>query len=262
VQRVTGSRAAHAVFASLVTAVSLVAATLGRHPATLVATLVATVAIARRVRMPQGTAHAWRAVLVGTGILTLDAGVSLLLALATGEPVADNPFTVAALPLGFAGLLAGCLLLVSPAEKRNPGALIDSALVAVTATSVMWAVLLRPHLVRVNADPLTLVAAVLTVMLFGGMTGALVRLWRAQARRHVANAYLLVAVAAGFTGNAFKVLTMQDPPVGPPWWVAIFWGVAYAGIAAPPTTSASPARAPSGWVPRCWWRPPSSACRP
>lgn len=231
-QRVTPARTAHLAFVGLVAAVALVATFFGRHPATLLATFTASVTIASQMRRGRATTPAWRPVLAGVVVLTLDAAASLVLTLVTDEPVANNPFTIVSLPVGFALLLLGCLLLVSPAGRRNFGALIDAALVAVTATSILWAVLLRPHLDRVDADPLTLVAAVLTVLVFGGMTGALVKSWLAQGGRHAGTGYVLASAAAGFTGNALKVLSMQDPALGAPWWIAIFWGVAYAGASA------------------------------
>lgn len=232
VGRLTSARTSHLVFLVLVATVVVVAATAGRRPATLVATATALAVIGWQLRTGRARVHAWRAVLLGVALLTVDATCSVVLPLVTGIPDAANPISAVALPLGFAGLLVGPLLLVSPRGRRNPGALIDAALMAVTATSVLWALVLRPHLDDIAAGPATVLTAVLTVLLFGGMTGALVRSFRAQGDAHAAVGYVLASAAAGFLGNALKVLSADDPALGAPWWIAVFWGIAYGGLAA------------------------------
>lgn len=231
-RRPANARTAHLVFAVLVITVAVVAVTAGRRPAALVATATALVVIGRQVAVGLATGPAWRAVLAGVAVLTLDALGSVAVPALTGIPDAASGLSAVALPLGFLGLLAGPLLLVSPPGRRNPGALIDAALVAVTATTVLWAVVLRPQLDRIDATPATVVTSVLTVLLFGGMTGALLRSFLAQGARHAGVGYVLVSATAGLAGNAFKVLATDDAAVGAPWWVAVFWGLAYGGLAA------------------------------
>ena len=226
------ARTAHVVFAVLVVTVAVVAATCGRRPAALVATATALLVIGRQVLTGRARGPAWRAVLTGVAVLTLDALCSVVLPALTGSPDAASGISAIALPLGFLGLLAGPILLVSPPGRRNPGALIDAALVAAAATSVLWAVALRPQLDRTQASPAIVVTTVLAVLLFGAMTGALLRTFLAQGARHVGVGYVLVSATAGLAGNAFKVLSTDDAAVGAPWWVAVFWGLAYAGLTA------------------------------
>ena len=227
-----GSRTAHLVFVGLVVAAAVVALTLGRRPATLLATATALVVIGRQVLTGRTHVRAWRVVLLGVAVLTLDAACSVVLPAVTGDPAAAAAISTIALPLGYLGLFAGPLLLVSPPGQRNPGALIDAALIAVSATSVLWAALLRPHLDAIDARPQTVAASVVTMLLFGGMTGALVRSWHAQGARRAGVGYVLLAAVSGFLGNALKVLTSDDTGVGAPWWVAVLWAVAYGGLAA------------------------------
>ena len=232
VGRPVSARTSHLVFVVLVAAVAIVGVTAGRRPAALVATSTALAVIGWQVLTGNAPVRAWRAVLLGVAVLTVDAACSVVLPLVTGAPDAPATISAVALPLGFAGLLLGPLLLVSPRGQRNPGALIDAALMAVSATSVLWALVLRPHLDDVAAGPSTVVTAVLTVLLFGAMTGALLRSFLAQPDHHAGVGYVLTSAAAGFLGNALKVLTTDDATLGAPWWVALFWGVAYAGLAA------------------------------
>ncbi len=212
--------------------VAVVAATAGRRPAALVATATAMVVIGRQVLTGRAPVRAWRAVLLGVVVLTVDAACSVVLPLVTGDADAAATVSAVALPLGYTGLLLGPLLLLSPPGRRNPGALIDAALMAVTATSGLWALLMWPHLDEVDAGTATGVTAVLTLLLFGAMTGALLRSFLAQPERHAGVGYVLTSAAAGFGGNVAKVLAADDPAAGAPWWVAVFWGVAYAGLAA------------------------------
>lgn len=226
------ARSAHLVFVTVVVAAAVVALLLGRRPASLVAAGSVLLVIGKQVRTGRETTPAWRAVLAGVAVLTFDAACSVVLPLLTGDPAAAGPISTVALPLGYGGLLAGSILLVSPRGRRHPGAVIDSALVAVTATSVLWAVLLRPHLDAESTDLPTVVGTVVVLLLFGAMTGALTRSWLVQDTRHAGLGYVVVAAAAGFTGNALKALTANDDPMGAPWWVAILWAVAYGGLAA------------------------------
>ena len=188
--------------------------------------------IGRQVLTGRAPVRAWRAVLLGVVVLTVDAACSVALPLVPGGEDAATTVSAVALPLGYPGLLVGPMLLLSPRGQRNPGALIDAALMAITATSGLWALLLRPHLDDVAADASTGVTAVLTLLLFGAMTGALLRSFLAQPERHAGVGYVLTSAAAGFGGNVAKVLFTDDAAVGAPWWVAVFWGVAYSGLAA------------------------------
>lgn len=244
VQNSARARSAHAVFVTLVAVAAVVAALWGRRPASLVVTSIALVVFGLGFRTVRETAPAWRAVLVGMAVLTFDAACSVVLPAVTGDPGAAASITTVALPVGFAGLLAGSILLVSPRGRRHPGAVIDTALVAVTATTVLWAVLLRPHLDAVAAGPVTVVGTVLVLLIFGGMTGALARAWISQETRHAGLGYVLLSAAAGLVGNALKALTAGDDPSGAPWWIAILWAVAYGGLAAASLHPSSVAVAP------------------
>lgn len=70
--RPAGARTAHLALAVLLTAATLAAATAGRRPAALVATATALAVIGWQVLSGRTPLRAWRAVLLGVVVLTLD----------------------------------------------------------------------------------------------------------------------------------------------------------------------------------------------
>lgn len=230
--RVPPARTAHVTFAVLVSTVSLTAALAGRVTATLVATAATLAIVARQVIRRRARERAWVAVLVGVAVLTADAVTSFVLVVVMGQSDATGPVAAAALPLGYAALLVGALLLISPPGRRNPGAIIDATLVAITCSIALWAGLIQPHLRSIEAGSTPTWGAVLVMLILGGIAGALLRTWLTQKSDRGALGYVVVAVAAGFVGSAVKVLTWSEGDLSTAWWIAFFWAVAYAGLAA------------------------------
>lgn len=230
--RASTGRTAHLTFAALASAVALVAVLAGREAATLVATSATLVVLVRQVVVQRGRERAWLAVLVGVAVLWADAVASFVLVVVLGGADSSGPVAAAALPLGYAALLVGAMMLISPPGRRNPGAVIDATLVAVTFSTVLWAGLLRPHLRTIDADASPTMGAMLVMLILGGIAGALLRTWLARRTRHGALGYVLVAVTAAFLGSATKVLTWSENDLRTSWWIAFFWAIAYAGLAA------------------------------
>ena len=219
-------------FVVLVGAVSLTAALAGRESATLLATTTTLAVVARQVFRRRAHERAWVAVLVGVAVLTADAVNSFVLVVVMGHPDASGPIAVAALPVGFAALLVGALLLISPPGRHDPGALIDATLVAVTCSIALWAGLIQPHLRTIGAGSVPTWGTVLVMLILGGIAGALMRTWVTQRSNRGALGYVVVAITAGFVGSALKVLTWSEGHLSTAWWIAFFWALAYGGLAA------------------------------
>lgn len=230
--RVAPARTAHLTFAVLVITVAVTAALVGRETATLLATTATLAVVTWQVVLRRAHERAWVAVLVGVAVLTADAANSFVLVVVLGHPDASGPLAAAALPLGYLALLVGAILLVSPPGRRNPGALIDATLVAITFSVVLWSGLIQPHLRRIEAGSTPTWGAVLVMLLLGGIAGALLRTWVTRPAERGALGYVVVAVTAAFVGSALKVLSWSEGDLTTAWWIALFWAVAYAGLAA------------------------------
>lgn len=231
-ERVATARTSHVTFAVLVSTVALTAVLAGRESATLVATSGTLTVLARQVRAQRAQERAWLWVLVGVAVLWADAVTSFVLVIVLGHPDSSGPVAAAALPVAFAALLAGAMMLISPPGRRNPGALIDATLVAITFSIALWAGVLHPHLRAIGAGATPTWGAVLVMLLLGGIAGSLLRTWIARRSRHGALGYVLVSVTAAFLGSAAKVLSWSEHNLRTEWWVALFWAVAYAALAA------------------------------
>ena len=219
-------------FVALVIAVATTAALAGRATATLLATTATLAVVTRQVVLRRAHERAWVAVLVGVAVLTADAVNSFLLVVVCGHPDASGPLATAALPLAYLALLVGAILLFSPPGRRDPGALIDATLVAITFSVVLWSGLIQPHLRRIDAGSTPTWGAVLVMLILGGIAGALLRTWLTRPADRGALGYVVVAVSAGFVGSALKALTWSAGDLTTAWWIALFWAFAYAGLAA------------------------------
>ena len=91
VGRPVSARTSHLVFVVLVAAVAIVGVTAGRRPAALVATSTALAVIGWQVLTGNAPVRAWRAVLLGVAVLTVDAACSVVLPLVTGAPAPPPP---------------------------------------------------------------------------------------------------------------------------------------------------------------------------
>lgn len=230
--RVGPARTAHLTFAVLVATVAVTAALAGRPTATLVATSTTLAVVARQVIRRRVHERAWLFVMAGVAILTTDAVNSFVQIVVLGQSDASGPITAAALPVGFSALLVGSLLLISPPGRRNPGALIDATLVAVTFSVALWVGLIEPHLRRIDVGVAATWSTVLIMLLLGGIAGALLSSWLTQRTERGALGYVVVSITAAFLGSAVKVLTWTPDDFTTAWWIALFWAVSYAGLAA------------------------------
>ncbi len=222
---------AHVVFVVLTGIAAVVVATAGREVGTLAATVMTTVVVGGQIAGRRLRERAWRPVLAGVVILTAAAANAVVQVTVGGQQDVTGPLGTAGPPLGYLALLIGATLLISSRDRRNTGAVLDAALVAVTCTVVLWSGLLRPHLTAIGAGTGRTWAAALIALVLGGILGALARTWM-SGRRHGALGYMLVAIAATYAGNMTKIATWTSSESRSAWWIGFFWAVAYAALAA------------------------------
>ncbi len=160
-------RAAHLLFALVAAAVAVTAALAGREIASLVATSSATAIVGHQVLTRRVHELAWRAILAGMALFTVDAATTVAQTVVGGADEPSGPVAGVVVPLAFAVLLAGGLLLVSPRRRRNLGAVLDATLTGIACTVVLWSVALQPQLVRAEATIARTVASVLIVLALG-----------------------------------------------------------------------------------------------
>ena len=70
------------------------------------------------------------------------------------------------------------------------------------------------------------------ILLVGGMAGAVIRAWTANAAARGATSYLLVAVLAVFAGHLTAVLSFQPATGTDSPWIDVWWVAAYLGLGA------------------------------
>ena len=145
------ARTPHVLFAVLACTVAVVVATAGREVGTLVATVATAAIVGRQVLTGRLRERAWVPVLAGVLVLVADSVNTVAQVTIGGRHEATGLLAVVAVPLGYLGPFAGAIMLVSPRGRRNVGAVLDAALVAVTCTIVLWSGLLQPHLAAIDA---------------------------------------------------------------------------------------------------------------
>ncbi|WP_250445168.1 GGDEF domain-containing protein [Actinotalea sp. C106] len=182
----------------------------------------------RRVSRP----GPWWFVVAALVALTAHNVQSLVQVGIEGKPAATGVGPLLTLPLGYLGLLVASILIAFPYARRDVGGVIDAVIIALGAASLVWAFLLHPALVALDAPPGVRLYRLMIILLVSGITGAVVR---ATATNHLARpalVYLLLAVTLTLAGNATGVMT-EDPGTGASaWWIGLGWIVAYLALGA------------------------------
>lgn len=205
-----------------------------RSGAVLTSTIAALVVLAQ-ARPPAGAlrgprvAHA--ALLGGLALLAVhDAQGMVSRAAGHGEP--DGAFFAATLTFGYLALLVGGTLATVPRGGRSLGAIIDSAIIAVVATVLAWTVVVEPVQETDGASRAAQLYELVIILLVGGMAGAVIRAWSANAAARASTSYLLVAVLAVFAGHLTAVLSYRPATGTDSPWIDVWWVAAYLGLGA------------------------------
>ncbi|HET6531704.1 MAG TPA: GGDEF domain-containing protein [Actinoplanes sp.] len=128
-------------------------------------------------------------------------------------------------------LLAAAVLLVFRTAVRDPGGVIDAAIIGLCASAPLWAWVLQPRLAAIGAPTGGQVVILLDVLCLGGVFGSLARIATTARRGRPTLGYLLTALLLTFAGITVAVLTAGTPGRG--WQAELLIGAFLAFGAAP-----------------------------
>jgi diguanylate cyclase (GGDEF)-like protein len=128
-------------------------------------------------------------------------------------------------------LLAAAVLLVFRTAVRDPGGVIDAAIIGLCASAPLWEWVLQPRLAAIGAPTGGQVVILLDVLCLGGVFGSLARMATTARRGRPTLCYLLVALLLTFVAITAAVLTADSPGHG--WPAELLIGAFLAFGAAP-----------------------------
>ena len=157
-----------------------------------------------------------------------------------GEDQATGLLFNGTLLVAYAGLLVAAIVIVMPVARGDGGAIVDSAIVSVSAAGLLWAVVLAPALEAQDAGPATRVQTLVTVLLVCGTTGAVGRAALTARDARPILAYLLLAAVAMLVATMISATTLTSETGTEGKVKDLVWIVAYLALAA---AAAHPSRA-------------------
>jgi diguanylate cyclase (GGDEF)-like protein len=128
-------------------------------------------------------------------------------------------------------LLIAAVLLVFRTAVRDPGGVIDAAIIGLCASAPLWEWVLQPRLAAIGAPTGGQVVILLDVLCLGGVFGSLARIATTARRGRPTLYYLLLALLLTFVAITVAVLTADSPGRG--WQAELLIGAFLAFGAAP-----------------------------
>ena len=173
-------------------------------------------------RCPAGARTPWQALLVAFALFSAGYGGRVVLG------VGHRALPEILITLGYAGLLISALSLVIQRGRRDPGGVIDAAVVAMGFGSLLWTCLLEPR-VHAMGVPLGAQAALLaTMFMLTGVLGALGRLWATGNRSMLTLRLMLYALLFALLGNIARTVTTGSMGSEQLPWVEALYLLSYA----------------------------------
>lgn len=203
-----------------------------RYAAVTAANLVPVPLLAAQLRRRAGVDRAaWVVMLVGTVVLVAhNAGNQVALG-RTGSP-AVGALAAVTLALGYALLLVGGVLVALPVTRRDPGGMLEAAMIGMAVASLMWAVVLHPAHARLGSSAATIGDEMALVLLVTALTGVALRTAVVSPDVRPAALSLLVAILAADVADVVFTVT-EDPATGlSSWWASALCVVALLAFAA------------------------------
>jgi diguanylate cyclase (GGDEF)-like protein len=145
-------------------------------------------------------------------------------------------------------LLAASVLLVFRTAVRDPGGVVDAAIIGLCASAPLWEWVLQPRLATIGAPTSGQVVILLDVLCLGGVFGSLARIATTARRGRPTLCYLLLALTLTFVAITVAVLTADSPRRG--WQAELLIGAFLAFGAAPLHPTVAYFTAPDRAAPR------------
>lgn len=214
--------------------VAVLAATLTRGPAQDVVVVAAgaltfgfVLTATRRRSPPRNPSLGW--LLVGLACLWLSDALWLVRVDVLGLPA----LAVQALPLvlGYVALLVAALHLLLAPRPRPSGALLDSALIAVSAAMVIWQLVLRPFAEDVGMADAQQSAAIVVLIVQAATIGAAMTTHHTSTSRPLPLALFSAAAVVLTASSLGRAVTTASGSTASAWWPGPALVLAYALVA-------------------------------
>ena len=192
----------------------------GRYAAVTAANAVTLVVLGARLpRRGDRTRAAWLVMFAGIGALLVHNAANQVAIAATGTP-ATGVTSAVTLVLGYGLLLVGGVLATAP-SVRDPGGVLDAAIVGLAAATVMWGAVLSPAHQRLGSSGARIVYELSLVLVVTALTGVVARTAVVRREMRTAAIYLLVAMVAADASDV--TLTLTENPVSglSAWWASV-----------------------------------------
>ncbi|HEY0119203.1 MAG TPA: GGDEF domain-containing protein [Cellulomonas sp.] len=192
-----------------------------RYAAVTAANLVPLVVLGVQMRRDRRTTRtAWLLLLLGTGTLALHNAQNQA-ALATTGVLAVGVLPAATLALGYVLLLVGGTLATTGLVRRDPGGMLDAAIIGLAAACLMWGAVLSPAHQRLGSSMTRTVYELSLVLVVTALTGVIARTAIVSREVRVPALYLLGAVLAADASDVTLTLT-ENPASGlSAWWASL-----------------------------------------
>lgn len=192
-----------------------------RYAAVTAANVVPLVVLGAQLwRRDHETRGAWFVMLLGTGTLAVHNAQNQVALAATAAP-ATGVVPAVTLALGYALLLVGGTLATMPFVRRDPGGMLDAAIVGLAGASVMWGAVLFPAHQRLGSSGARTAYELSLVLVVTALTGVIARTAAVSREVRVAALYLVVAMVAADASDV--TLTLTENPVSglSAWWASL-----------------------------------------
>jgi len=223
----------HAGYGALLaalTALCLLGGTEGSAVAVLLAGLVGAGVLVAQYRVGSRLhPTAWPLLLAGLVVLTAHNTITVVAGMSTGA-LHGGLWYGLTLALGYSLLVSGGLFAMAPVIRTDPGAAIDTAIVAVAAAGLLWTAIVGPARTRsgIPGDVRQLIVLVLVCAIVGVALRALV----SGLTTRFAAVYLAVAAGSTLLGTVASAVHENGGSGERAGWVAASWVAASLAIAA------------------------------
>jgi diguanylate cyclase (GGDEF)-like protein len=215
--------------------------------ALLLAQLVGTAAVA--VQLGRGAVaarRAWWFVLAGLLVLDIDLVLRMFLGLAGSARPLPAGWLVAT-PLGLLAALVGVAQLLVGPRRGHDTSVVESAIFAVTTTTLLWGSVMHPHLESIHATQAAQLHAAASVFLSSAILGAGVRVAVARPVGRGALRWVVVALILNLVAQVARVVTWEADLSRAPWvglvWIGVYLTVG-AAVADPDSARLQGLRSP------------------
>ncbi|MBT8224901.1 MAG: GGDEF domain-containing protein [Dactylosporangium sp.] len=179
------------------------------------------------LRCPRGYRQSWTVLLTAFVFLSAGNGVRVVFGSSEWMMLGESLVTV-----GHTGLFLSALSLVIQRGRRDPGGLIDAAVVAMSGGGLLWTCVLKPRSASLELSTGSQIALFVTVIVLAGVLGALGRLWVTSQQPMPALHLLVYALIAALVGNTALALSTGSMTDGRPVWAEMLFLLAYTFVGA------------------------------